>query len=76
MDDKIKQLQEFVDNKWDNVKALDKCMEMEKEYNGRVSVQTKKYKDLAIARWATADKILQFMLGNEENLIEVKKDDN
>lgn len=73
MNYKIKQLEEYVDYRWEAIKQLDNVMQYEEEYNGKVSEETKHFRELAIARWATADKILQFMIGAEKHLIEEKK---
>lgn len=69
---KIKELEQYVDMKWESIKQIEEVMKYEEMYNGKISKQTKEFKELAIARWATADKILQFMVGAEKHLIEEK----
>jgi hypothetical protein len=73
MNYKIKELEEYVEYRWDAIKQIDNVMQYEEEYEGKVSEQTKQFRDLAIARWATADKILKFLQGAEKHLIEEKK---
>lgn len=73
MNNKMKELEEYVEYRWEEIKQCDKIMQYEEDYEGKVREQTKHFRDLAIARWATADKILKFLQGAEKHLIEEKK---
>lgn len=70
---KIKELEQYVEMRWESIKELDEAMKIELKYNGKISKQTKEFKELAIARWATADKILKFLKGEEKHLVEENK---
>ena len=70
---KIKELEQYVEMRWESIKELDEAMKIELKYDGKISKETKEFKELAIARWATADKILKFLQGAEKHLIEEKK---
>lgn len=67
---KIKELEAYVEAKWNSIKQLDEAMKFEEKYEGKVSEETKQFKELAIARWATADRILLFLTGAEDKLID------
>ena len=70
---KIKELEAYVEQKWNDIKQLDEVMKFEEKYEGKFSEETKNFKELAIARWATADKILKFLKGEEKHLVEENK---
>lgn len=68
---KIKSIEKYVESLWGNIHAIENLKEVEKELNGKVSKDTKLYYELAVARWATAHKILEFL--NDNILIEEMK---
>lgn len=62
MDNKIKELEKRMENRWDSIKTLQSCLRREEELGLKEQAElTQKFIDLETARWAMLHRVVSYL---------------